>query len=133
MTPGGPLHDPERDGVDPDHTQSVELVGPVPRELAEPARSGPPPRGHDRHTRHRPAGLRRMLWALVALIAAAVVVGILGLRAGSCPDSGDCSVVVGGGPVGWVVAVAFAALTVHAVRRVVLGDRHDGAEMGRQE
>lgn len=35
VTPGGPLHDPERDSFDPDHGAPVKLVGPIPRELAD--------------------------------------------------------------------------------------------------
>ena len=34
VTPGGPLPDPERDFFDPNHRESVELVGPIPPELA---------------------------------------------------------------------------------------------------
>lgn len=36
LTPGGPLTDPQRDSIDPGHAEPVSLVGPVPRELAEP-------------------------------------------------------------------------------------------------
>lgn len=34
VTPGGPLHDPQRDSFDPDRREPVELVGPIPGELA---------------------------------------------------------------------------------------------------
>mgnify|MGYP006914498458 CR=1 FL=1 len=35
LTPGGPLHDPERESFDPDHVQPVELIGPISRELID--------------------------------------------------------------------------------------------------
>ena len=34
VTPGGPLHDPQRDSFDPDHGEPVTLICPIPRELA---------------------------------------------------------------------------------------------------
>jgi hypothetical protein len=67
LTPGGPLPDPQRDEVDPDHREPVTLVGPVPPELA----------GADEAV--EPTGWRSMVtprqlrWALVAL----VLIGIL--------------------------------------------------------
>ena len=34
VTPGGPLHAPQRDSLDPDHDEPLELVAPIPPELA---------------------------------------------------------------------------------------------------
>jgi hypothetical protein len=35
LTPGGPLHDPQRDSLDPEHAQPMRLIDPIPCELAE--------------------------------------------------------------------------------------------------
>jgi len=70
LTPGGPLHDPQRDSLDPDHGEPVQVVEPVPRELAEAAE----PSGG------RAGAARRRQWlvlAVVALIAGMIVGGLL--------------------------------------------------------
>jgi hypothetical protein len=69
LTPGGPLPDPERDEVDPEHREPVTIVGPVPPELA----------GAELAT--SPTGWRSMVtprqlrWALVALVLLAFLLG----------------------------------------------------------
>ena len=76
LTPGGVLHDPQRDSVDPDHCEPLELVDPVPPELSvldESATTGP--RGVNQWQ------LRRwIILAFVALAIAGMVIG--GLLAG---------------------------------------------------
>ncbi|HEY3548394.1 MAG TPA: hypothetical protein VGK17_20160 [Propionicimonas sp.] len=46
-TPGGPLHDPARDALDPDHGEPVALVEPIPPELRDADSQSPDP-GRDR-------------------------------------------------------------------------------------
>lgn len=69
LVPGGPLHDPQRDSVDPDHGQQVSLVDPVPPELAEPNAQPSPHRGHW-------ARRRWMVLAMVALTVLAIALGV---------------------------------------------------------
>ncbi|MCB0910378.1 MAG: hypothetical protein KDB60_02030 [Propionibacteriaceae bacterium] len=69
LTPGGPLHDPQRDGLDPDHDEPVSLVDPVPRELAGPDR--PVARDVDGAARRR----RRILLAVLVFTVAALLIG----------------------------------------------------------
>ncbi|MGC3992917.1 MAG: hypothetical protein QM779_02105 [Propionicimonas sp.] len=70
LTPGGPLQDPQRDDIDPGHSEPVTLVGPVPRELADAAvPRGDAPDGH--HTTRR-------RWLVLAFFAFAVVALLLG-------------------------------------------------------
>lgn len=120
FTPGGPLHDPEREAVDPEHRLPVELVGPVPPELAlatTEAREEP--------TGSVPAGSRRdgrvavTMWVIVAVLASGATGVIMSMRAGYCPDPGECTIVYGGGPGGWAVAIGLVWLAVHAVRRAL--------------
>ncbi|MCA0295185.1 MAG: hypothetical protein LCH96_07705 [Actinobacteria bacterium] len=66
LTPGGPLHDPERGDIDPDET--VTLVGPIPRELAALGTGS-----SDAGSSTNP--YRRFRWALLIVLA----IGILGL------------------------------------------------------
>lgn len=74
MTPGGPLHDPERDFFDPDHRERVELVGPIPPELSE-AEAGAQA---DDGVRPSPAALlRRFLLIVLALAAAVALVALV--------------------------------------------------------
>lgn len=117
LTPGGPLHDPELEALDPDHSLPVELVGPVPRELAgataETARGG---------TRPRPGRVAIALWVILALVAAGGAGLVMSTTAGYCPDPGECTVVYGGGPIGWAMAIALVGLAVYAIRRVLRRD-----------
>ena len=69
LVPGGPLHDPQRDSVDPDHGQQVNLVGPVPPELAEPDAQPSQDRG-------RRARRRWMVLAMVVLTVLAIALGM---------------------------------------------------------
>lgn len=72
VTPGGPLHDPQRDRVDPDHGEPLRLVGPVPPELAEldGSETGEPHRAAQRSRRRR--------WMLLAFVAFGVAAMLLG-------------------------------------------------------
>ena len=72
VTPGGPLHDPQRDEFDPDHAEPLTLVDPIPPELAGPDWPGlsDPPRGARRRQRRR-----WMLLAFVAFGIAALLIG----------------------------------------------------------
>ena len=77
LTPGGVLHDPQRDSFDPDHHEPLELVDPVPPELSvldESAMAGAGGRPKRRQRR------RWLILALVALAIAGMVIG--GLLAG---------------------------------------------------
>ncbi len=66
VTPGGPLPDPQRDSFDPDHREPVELVGPIPRELAEfdGLATSDGLRGARRWRRRR--------WVILAIVALAI-------------------------------------------------------------
>ncbi len=66
LTPGGPLHDPLRDSADPDHTEPVELLDPVPRELAQP--------GMDVSTTTPTRTLRLAFFAAVVIIIAGMLI-----------------------------------------------------------
>lgn len=72
VTPGGPLHDPQRDSLDPDHGEPVMLVDPIPRELADldatATRDGPS--GADRSRRGR--------WVLLAVVAFSIAAMLIG-------------------------------------------------------
>ena len=69
LVPGGPLHDPQRDSVDPDHGLHVTLVGPVPPELAE---SSPlPSQDHGYRARRR--------WLVLAMVVLTVLAIALGV------------------------------------------------------
>ena len=69
LTPGGPLPDPQRDSLDPDHDEPVSLVGPVPRELA--GADAPVVRGDEDAARRR----RRILLAVLVFAVAALLIG----------------------------------------------------------
>lgn len=73
LTPGGPLHDPQRDSFDPEHREPVTLVGSVPQELVgtESSRTG------DNAERRTPVYLRRrrVTLAVFWLFIIAVIVG----------------------------------------------------------
>jgi ferric-dicitrate binding protein FerR (iron transport regulator) len=72
VTPGGPLHDPQREDFDPDHAEPLTLVGPIPRELAGLD-------GTELNDPHRSARLwRRRRWMLLTLVACAVAALIVG-------------------------------------------------------
>lgn len=67
LTPGGPLHDPQRDSLDPDHGEPVRVVEPVPRELAE---------ADEPSARRTGAARKRQLLVLaVVALAAGMIVG----------------------------------------------------------
>jgi len=72
VTPGGPLHDPQREDFDPYHREPLKLVGPIPPELA--GLDGPgtsdPYRGAKQWRRRR-----WMLLAFVGFGIAALLVG----------------------------------------------------------
>ncbi len=70
VTPGGPLHDPQRDDFDPDHREPLTLVDPIPRELAglDGTELSDPLRGEKRWRRRRWMLLAFVVFALVALI-----------------------------------------------------------------
>ena len=72
VTPGGPLHDPQRDSFDPEHGEPLELVRPIPPELAgmDRAEISDPYRNARRWRRRR-----WMLLAFVALGIAALLIG----------------------------------------------------------
>ncbi|CAL8974570.1 hypothetical protein PROP_01459 [Propionicimonas sp. T2.31MG-18] len=70
LTPGGPLHDPQRDSLDPDHGEPVRVVEPVPRELAEADESSA---GGAREARNR----QLLVLAVVALAAGMIVGGFV--------------------------------------------------------
>ncbi len=73
VTPGGPLHDPQRNSVDPGHGEPVTLVGPIPRELAELDEPGigDGNGGADRLWRRR-------RWELLAIVAFAIAAMLIG-------------------------------------------------------
>lgn len=72
VTPGGPLHDPQRDSYDPEHGEPLELVRPIPPELAGPdATEISDPHRNARRWRRR----RWMLLAFVAFGVAALLIG----------------------------------------------------------
>lgn len=116
-TPGGPLHDPARDAVDPDHGEPLELVEPIPPELEDASRAHLPERaaGEDRPGRRRPLSIA--FWLIAALVAVGASAVILIPQVGYCPDPGECTTVYGGGPAGWLIAVALIGFAVHAARR----------------
>lgn len=68
------MHDPERDFFDPDHREPVELVGPIPPELAGSDVSSQADDGARRSSPSAP--LRRFLLLVLAL---AVVVALVSL------------------------------------------------------
>lgn len=113
-TPGGPLHDPELESLDPEHRLPVELVGPVPPELAPDAPGVSDERRGRRNTR-----ATIIVWVIIAVLASGATGLIMGTTAGYCPDPGECTVVPGGGPVGWAFAIGLVWLAVHAVRRAL--------------
>lgn len=112
LTPGGPLHDPELEALDPDHSLPVELVGPVPPELEAPS----PGAGRGAEPR-RTGTVVVAVWVLVAVLTAGAAGLVMSTTAGYCPDPGECTILYGGGPGGWLVAIALAGLTVYAIRR----------------
>lgn len=114
FTPGGPLHDPERETVDPEHRLPVELVGPVPPELAVAATEAP-----DERRARRDARVAITVWVIVAVLASGATGLIMSTTTGYCPDPGECTVVYGGGPVGWAFAIGLVWLAIHAVRRAL--------------
>ena len=72
VTPGGPLHDPQRDSFDPDHREPVELVGPIPRELA--GLDGP-----GISDGHSGAGRwRRRRWVILTIVGLAIAAMLIG-------------------------------------------------------
>jgi hypothetical protein len=72
VTPGGPLHDPQRDTFDPAHGEPLELVGPIPRELAELDEPGI----SDGHSGAR--SWRRRRWILLATVAFCIAAMLIG-------------------------------------------------------
>jgi hypothetical protein len=75
LVPGGPLHDPERDAVDPSHNEPVTLVGAPPRELAEAAAPDDPAQIARTRRRRRLVALAFVLVALAAVIIGGSVIG----------------------------------------------------------
>ncbi|HEY3337584.1 MAG TPA: hypothetical protein VGK18_03700 [Propionicimonas sp.] len=123
VTPGGPLHDPARDAVDPHHCEPVELVEPVPPELRDATRSAPldANTGRQRHRGSRSQAIAG--WLVAAALAVALAAVILASRIGYCPETGTCAVAYGGGPAGWVTAALLLGFAVHAGRRAYLRRR----------
>lgn len=72
LTPGGVLHDPQRDSFDPHHQEPLKLVDPVPPELSvlEQSAMSDLSRSAKRSRRRR-----WILLAFVALSIAALVIG----------------------------------------------------------
>lgn len=72
VTPGGPLHDPLRDSVDPSHAEPLELVAPLPAELTgvDAAAPSDPRREARRSRRHRLLLLAFVGFGVVALLIA---------------------------------------------------------------
>jgi hypothetical protein len=131
-TPGGPLYDPELAAVDPEHQLPVELVGPVPPELAVaaaeapdeptgsvPVGSGAATEAPDGRGGRRPARIVITVWVIVAMVAAGAAGLIMTTTTGYCPDPGECTIEHGGGPVGWAFAIGLVWLAIHAVRRAL--------------
>ncbi len=75
LVPGGPLHDPERDAVDPSHNEPITLVGAPPRELAGAVVPDDPAQLARSRRRRRLVALAFVLVALGALIIAGGVTG----------------------------------------------------------
>nr|WP_300145627.1 hypothetical protein [Propionicimonas sp.] len=73
LVPGGPVPDPERNAVDPGHSEPVTLVGRLPRELDGTVASGEPLGPW----RARRAAL--LVFAVVALTAMVIMGGVAGL------------------------------------------------------
>ncbi|MCC6496940.1 MAG: hypothetical protein IT193_11875 [Propionibacteriaceae bacterium] len=72
VTPGGPLHDPQRDSFDPGHCEPLELVGPIPPELVgQDGMEIVDPRRHAQRWRRR----RWMLLAFVGFGILALLIG----------------------------------------------------------
>jgi hypothetical protein len=121
FTPGGPLHDPELESLDPEHRLPIELVGPVPPELV-----ANPEAGTD-GAHPRPGRAVIAFWLIVALVAAGGAGLVMSTTQGYCPDPGECTVVNGGGPLGWAIAIALVALAIYAIRRALRRDRSGSA------
>lgn len=116
LTPGGPLPDPELQAVDPGHRMPVELVGPVPPELEEPPPGAAVASGSGRR---RPGRVVLTVWVVVAVLAAGAAGLLMSTTSGYCPDPGECTIVYGGGPGGWLVAAGLVWLTILAIRRAI--------------
>jgi hypothetical protein len=72
VTPGGPLHDPQRDSFDPHHREPVQLVDPIPRELVGVDEPGMSNRASSAERWQR---RRWVLFAIVVLGILAMVIG----------------------------------------------------------
>jgi hypothetical protein len=70
LTPGGPLPDPARDALDPDHREPVTVVGPLPPELAAADEALAATSWRSIIT------VRQVRWVLAALILLAMLLGV---------------------------------------------------------
>jgi hypothetical protein len=79
LTPGGPLHDPARDEVDPEGMEPVRLIAPIPPELADwddqTRGAGRESIGISASRRFRSATLAVLGVGLTALVVAGMVIG----------------------------------------------------------
>ncbi len=117
--PGGPLHDPARDAFDPDYTDPLELVEPIPPELKDWRGAGPPVHTSDRGRRTAPSPFAMAAWLVLAIVAVVLSAILLSSQIGYCPETGKCAVAYGGGPPGWITAAALVGFAVYAARRAL--------------
>ena len=68
LTPGGPLPDPQRDELDPQHLEPVDVLEPLPPELAGVDESVGPTGWRSMVTPHQ------LRWVIVALVLLGIVV-----------------------------------------------------------
>lgn len=75
-------------------------------------------------SRHR--ALRRTGLVIAAVILLAWPILSWLIPVGYCPDPGECVVVYGGGPVGWVVSALLVVIAVLVIRAAVRTPRRPG-------
>jgi hypothetical protein len=62
-------------------------------------------------------------WLLLSVLATMLAVVVAAIRVDMCPDPGECEVVMGGGPVGWVVLAVCVLVVVVSRKRAFGGPR----------